>query len=76
MCGKCEPYLYKSACGALALGVLFMILAAVSKLAGWGVCGLGPKSFAWGAELLLLYSIAVHACKMACPVSEGGEAKV
>lgn len=62
MCGKCESCMVKAAHGAIILGALSMLLAAVSKLAHWGACGVGPRSFTAAAGLLLLFSIAVHSC--------------
>ena len=54
------------ACLSWVLGVVFMLLAAVSKLAMFSCCGLGAKSFAVASALMLLLSIATHTCKMAC----------
>lgn len=66
MCGKCEPFMAKAAHGALVLGTLLLVLAAVSRLAHWGLCTLGPRSFTAGSALLLLLSIAIHSCPGVC----------
>ena len=47
---------------SLCAGKLLVLLAAVSRLGHWSPMGLGPRSFAAGAALLLLLSIAIHVC--------------
>ena len=66
MCGKCEPMMAKIACGSIGLGMLFILSTAVSRILHCAPMGLGPRSFATGAALLLLLSIALHTCKSAC----------
>jgi hypothetical protein len=61
MAGKCGTK-GKIACGSGGLGVLFMLLAAVSKLAHFAPMGLGPRSFTAASALLLLVSINLHSC--------------
>jgi len=60
MCGKCEPMMAKVSCGSLALGVLCVLLGVVVKLAHTSILAFGPRSFAIGAGLLLLTSIAIN----------------
>jgi hypothetical protein len=52
----------RGGCVAKLLGVLFMVLAALSKLCAFHAGTVGPKSFAAAAALLLLLSIAVNSC--------------
>lgn len=54
------------ACGSGMLGTLSMVLAIITRLTSFAPMGLGPRSFAAGAALLYLMSIAVHLCKMVC----------
>ena len=62
MCGKCEPLMMKVSHGAVMLGMLSMLLTVATKLSRCMVLGMGPRSFAAGAALLLLLSIAIHSC--------------
>lgn len=57
MCGSCEPKMGKAGMG---LGVLFMVLAAVSRLAHFYPASLGPRSFAAAAALMFLMAIAAN----------------
>ena len=70
MCGKCEVFMAKLGCGSIAAGLILIILAAVSRLAHLAILGLGPRSFAAGAALLLLLSIAIHTCQSTCHSEE------
>lgn len=57
MCGRCEPYLSKAATGG---GLLSIVLAVATRLGHCAVAGVGPRSFAVGAALLLLLAIALN----------------
>ena len=57
MCGRCEPYLSKA---ATAGGLLSLVLAAATRLGHCGLAGIGPRSFADAAGLLLLLAIALN----------------
>jgi hypothetical protein len=63
----------RGGCVAKLLGVLFMVLAAISKLASFHCCNVGPKSFAAAAALLLLLSIAVNSCPYCGGACKEGE---
>ena len=60
MCGKCEKVVAKV--GVMG-GMLSLILAMVSRQAGWHPFNIGPRSFAATAALLLLLAIAANTCK-------------
>ena len=66
--GKCEcpKAISIIACGSGMLGTLSMILAVVSRLTGFAPMNVGPRSFAAGAALMFLWSIATHLCKSVC----------
>jgi hypothetical protein len=66
MCGKCESIIWKLGDISVGLGMLLILLAAVSRLTGWTPCQTGPYSFAAGAALFLLLSTAIHTCKSTC----------
>ncbi|MBI4055138.1 MAG: hypothetical protein HY402_03280 [Elusimicrobia bacterium] len=68
MCGKCGSLVAKAGCGSLGLGTLLLVLTVATKLAHFSILGLGPRSFAVGSALLLLFSIALHTCKSACHI--------
>ena len=57
MCGKCEPCMSK---GATGLGLLSTVLAVATRLGHCAIAGVGPKSFAVTAGLLLLLAIALN----------------
>lgn len=57
MCGKCEPLMAKAGMG---IGLLSIVLAVASRLAGFHPMGLGPRSFAAMAVVMLLLVIAVN----------------
>ena len=56
----------KAGCVSTMLGVVSMLLAVITRLAHWAPMQLGPRSFAAGAALLLLLSIALHTCQSVC----------
>lgn len=60
MCGKCESCVAKASMGG---GMLSLIVAVVTKLAHCTIMGVGPKSFAAAAALLLLLTIAANTYK-------------
>lgn len=53
------------ACGSWILGAVGIILAVVCKLGVHEIVGVSARSFAAGAALLLLLSVAAHQC-VAC----------
>ena len=70
MCGKCGGMMKLVACGSNGLGMLSLVLAAVTRLGHIVVMGLGPRSFAVASALLLLVSISLHTCKATCGSEE------
>jgi hypothetical protein len=56
----------KIGCVSTWLGVVSMLMAVIAKLTHWSPMSLGPRSFAAGAVLLLLLSIALHTCQSVC----------
>ena len=56
----------KAGCVSTLLGLVSMLLALITKLTYWSPMNLGPRSFAAGAALLLLLSIALHTCQSVC----------
>jgi|GEM_PF-5394139 len=56
----------KIGCVSTLLGIVSMLLAVVTRLTHWAPWHLGPRSFAAGAALLLLLSIALHTCQSVC----------
>ena len=56
----------KVGCISTLLGIGSMLLAVVTRLTHWAPLHLGPRSFAAGAALLLLLSIALHTCQSVC----------
>jgi hypothetical protein len=66
MCGKCGMTMAKIGCGTMALGVMLMVGAMISRLSHMDFMMLGPRGFAAGSALMLLLSIAAHTCQMCC----------
>lgn len=73
MCGKCEVFLAKIGCGSIVLGFISMLLAVITKLMRWAPMHVGPRSFAAGAALLLLFAIATHSCQSVCHTEAEGK---
>jgi hypothetical protein len=66
MCGKCGKVMGAIACGSQGIGMLCVVLGAVSRTAGREILGHSCWSWAVAAALMLLVSISMHSCKMAC----------
>jgi hypothetical protein len=56
----------KMGCVSTMLGFVSTLLAVITKLSHWAPMMLGPRSFAAGAALMLLLSIALHTCQSVC----------
>jgi uncharacterized membrane protein required for colicin V production len=50
---------------SMILAGILVLLAVITRLTHWAPMHLGPRSFAAGAALLLLFSIALHTCQSA-----------
>jgi hypothetical protein len=66
MCGKCGKVMGAVACGSQGIGALLILLGAISRMTDRPIMGHSPWSFAAAAALMLLLSISMHCCKMAC----------
>jgi hypothetical protein len=64
MCGKCSKMAARGGCVVKLMGILMMLVSAASRLWGFAICTLGPRSFAAAAIMLLLASIAINMCPM------------
>lgn len=58
--------LHNVALGSTVVGVILMVVGAVSRLSMAPIMGLESRVFAGGAALLFLLAISLHSCVAAC----------
>ena len=63
----------KLGCVSMLLGIAATLAAVATRLGHCTLMGLGPRSFAAGAALMLLLSIASHACAAVCCAKAPGK---